>query len=144
MTVSGRHASPIASRSKKSRILDGRCGRSSSVFAFESFPRQGSFGANLPLSVLMHRSWFSEVELDIVRDGPQPFCHVLISPCEQILMAIGMSGRCDWEPGLIFIKQIAAAFNSSSERRYVISELDWMREFIEGVSMEAAGYQEMT
>ena len=59
-------------------------------------------------------------------------------------MAIGMSGRCDWEPGLIFIKQIAAAFNSSSERRYVISELDWMREFIEGVSMEAAGYQEMT
>ena len=25
--------------------------------------------------------------------------------------------------------------------RYVISELDWMREFIEGVSMEAVGSQ---
>jgi hypothetical protein len=89
----------------------------------------------------MHYSSFSEVELDIVRDGPQPFCHVLIPPCEQILMAVGMSGRCDWEPGLTFIEQNAAAF-SSSERRYLISELDWMREFIEGVSMEAAGHQE--
>lgn len=92
----------------------------------------------------MHHSSISEVELDIVRDGPQPFCHVLIQPCEQILMAVGMSGRCDWEPGLTFIEQLAAAFNSSCEHRYVISELDWMREFIEGVSMEAAEYQEGT
>ncbi len=50
--------------------------------------------------------------------------------------------RPGWHMSCEASKHLTASERICTSFRYVISELDWMREFIEGVSMEAAGRQD--
>lgn len=87
--------------------------------------------AHFSISVRMNgRCWSPNGQIDI------------IDIIDSLARQMRLGTRPGWHMSCEASRNLKASQSICTSFRYVISELDWMREFIEGVSMEAAGRQD--